>query len=359
MLAKAIFNLPYDERSKYRMRAFTLEKLPLPESFPQRLGPDIAKTELGQGNNKAKRSILEHQLKAFQAHATPVRIALIGGFGHNLGDSLIGLSALRSLQDVLDRSLPDYRIDVLLGPLASPAIQTWFNQISDKITIQTAPMNVTQLCGYDAYFEVADCFNHTLTERMTTIDAFLYAFGILPDQVPGSEKRNHYTYVNKQQSQQRIASWLEQVPKEATLCYIAHSASVPLRSMPVSFLQTLIQHIVQRYPDIWLVTDVPFLLRHTRVIPVQQNLASVDLLAALLEHVDGAITVDSFVWHLCDAVSCPAFCFSATLSQDRLAPYYPLGAVMNINRADQLAGWQKGKVDEADWKKMAPDYQIA
>ncbi|WP_417551934.1 glycosyltransferase family 9 protein [Marinomonas fungiae] len=360
VLTNAIFNMPQAQRAHYKMHFYQASQLVLPAAFPIRLGEHVEAFTLKEREEWS--GTLSHTLmaqldalKQRPLQGRPYRIALVNGFGHNLGDTLLGCRALAVFIGLLKTQLSEFTLDILVSYFVPAAIRDWLAAFPEVDQMVTLSPTLVEFCDYDGYLDVSDVFATDWLETMPTVDAFLLAMGINPDSVMAEQKRNRITL--KATSSAQIDAWLSVYrSQESKLCYLAHSASVPLRSMPTDFVRKLVDRLLGQCPQMTLIADLDFAYQHPRLIPVADHLPTVDDLAALIDKVDMVICVDSLVLHLSDALSCPTLCISATLSPDRLQTYYPHAQVCLIKEASKLPAWQKGKVSESAWQEMQPLY---
>ena len=83
-------------------------------------------------------------LKSRTPSKTHYRFALVNGFGGNLGDALIGITAFRAVADVLSSELPSFSVDILHGWTTNPATRDLFAHEKYIQNVFTSGLTLTE-----------------------------------------------------------------------------------------------------------------------------------------------------------------------------------------------------------------------
>lgn len=321
---------------------------------PARLGR-VSSKFVGEGlYTHEETEVLPAQLKALQAHKSTkrhFRFAVVNGFGSNLGDNTIGITAFRVVAEHLNLHFQSFSIDILFGPDTSPANadivghEPWVDQV-----LFQGP-TLVKFAEYDAYFDISGLITLPKFDEIPTVDWYLWWFGLDPKQAPPEKKRN--------KGHIRWDAWnaVHALLKETTGKKVLFNpkASVPLRSMPAGVASKFAKRLLELDPEMKLVVDQPIDLKHKRLIDLSGKIDSPEKFKALIAQVDGLISVDSFAPQFADAASVPCVHLCATLPAD-IYPYYPLSKVIELPGLQGLPGYRKFKVSDDEWQNIEDDY---
>ena len=278
------------------------------------------------------------------------RVALVGGFGFNLGDTIIGATAWRSGLRTMRSILPGVTADVLLGPSAHPATAGIIGHEDGIERVTFSSPSLQDFSRYDAYFDFSSLVRLPRFHDMPAVDWVLWWLGIDPAAVPPAEKRNRLRLPPD------AWSWAEAGLARAERPRVAFvwEASTPLRSMPLDVAASFAGALLDVAPQMTLVVDRPLPLDRPRVLQLPAD--SAERMMALVAQADGLISVDSLAPHVADAAGVPALMLLATLAPERF-PYYPGASIVVPAGMEQLGGWGRTKVPDEEWGGLAPDYQ--
>ncbi len=124
--------------------------------FPHELGV----SNFGEANPKRSplhwlerdKFTLPQQLRCLSQDKSP-RLALLNGLGAALGDTLIGLTAMRIAQRIIRAEHGEVTLDALLRMDLHYRLVNMYAQANIFNTIQTLPVAVHQLLAYRAFFD--------------------------------------------------------------------------------------------------------------------------------------------------------------------------------------------------------------
>lgn len=294
-------------------------------------------------------------LKARKSTQKHFRFVVVNAFGTNLGDTLMGMTAMRVAAETLRTHFSSFSVDFLLGPSANSlnkeivGYEDWVGQAFFE-----SP-SLQDFTRYDAYFDFTNLINLPKFSEMPTIDWYLWWMGLDPTQVARAQKRN---LINIQ-----WADWqaVHEVLKghEGPRVLFNPKASVPLRSFLPEQAVKFVRKLLESDSRLNVVIDQEMEITHKRVINLAGKIDSPGKFQALIAQLDGVITVDSFASHVADAASVPTVLLCSTIPAGHF-PYYPHMAGLEIPDAQSLPAWKKTKLtEEAEWLKIKDQYAAA
>ncbi len=323
--------------------------------FPPRLGR-VSTRFVGPGLHMHEElEPLVAQLSALKArapHKQHFRIAAVASFGTNLGDSLIGMTAMRIIVDSLRQHLASFVIDMLLCTSGNPGNldivghEPWVGELHS-----TGP-SVLDFARYDAYFDFTGLIGLPRITEMPMVDWFIWWSGLNPATVTVDRKRNvlNIPWV----AWTEITPLVMGIPGKRVL--FNPNASVPLRSFPEENAAPFALKLLDLDPDLRLIIDKPLNIQHPRLIDLSNTIDSPQKFQALTAQVDGVITVDTFGIHVADAANVPTVGLFASIPPDAY-PFYPLHYGILISGGEELPAFRKFKVnDEKEWELIKDVY---
>lgn len=285
---------------------------------------------------------------------THFRLAVVSAFGTNLGDCLIGMSAMRTVAKVLEAYLPSFSIDFLMGTDTNP---TNIDIVSHApwvgYNMVTSP-SLLEFAKYDAYFDFTGLLALPKFSEMIINDWYLWWAGLDPQAIDPLAKRNT---LNMRYSDWRaVNDHVGQIAGQKVL--FNPFASVPLRSMPAKRAESLLLKLLDVMPDTQFIIDRPLKVTHARLHDLSKVINSPGKFGALCAQMDAIISVDTFALHAADAASVPTLGLFSTLEPSAYA-YYPHFDGLVMPGAKELPAWGKVKISPEDWEKYEPAYDKA
>lgn len=325
--------------------------------FPVRLGR-ISTHLVGDGLHvHSDDAPLSAQLQALRARKPDKqhwRFAIVNGFGTNLGDSTVGITAFRVVLQYLRERLPSFSCDALLCPGASAAVADILGHEPEVERVLFHNLTVAEFAQYDAYFDFTNLINLPRYNELPTVDWMLWWCGLAPDAVPAEHKRNRGHIL--EDAWQAVQALLRYRPGQTVL--FNPKASVPLRSMPEDVALQFAQRLLALDPQITLVIDQPLPLKHQRLVDLSGKITTPEMFKALVGQVDGVITVDTFAIHQADISSTPCVTLFSSIAPTAY-PYYPYNAGLGIPGYEALPAYQRPKVADEEWGKIKDAYHAA
>jgi len=341
-----------------KVRAYGEQDLLNWPAFPARLGR-VSTRFIGAGMYKHEEEApLAAQLSALKARFPQkhhFRIAAVAAFGTNLGDCLIGMTAMRIIVETIRQYLPSFVIDMLLCTAGNPGNvdivghEPWVGELHI-----TGP-SVSDFARYDAYFDFTGLIGLPRITEMPIVEWFLWWSGLNPSLVPADRKRNILNIAWPVWSQ--VSPLLKGIKGKRVL--FNPTASVPLRSFPGDQAVAFVQKLLKQDQDLTIIIDKPLKLKHPRLVDLSNEIDSPQKFEALVAQVDGLITVDTFGIHVADAANVPTVGLFASIPPDAY-PFYPLHHGILIPGGADLPAYRKFKVnDEKDWTEIKDVYDKA
>lgn len=285
------------------------------------------------------------------------RIAIVNAFGTNLGDCLLGMTALRIVEKVIKHYVESVVVDLFLGANSNKGNREIVGSEDFIGNVSCVSPSMKDFADYDAYFDFTGLIFLPRFNEMPIVDWLLWWMGLDPNQVEEEHKRNKLTIDWKNYQSAKIifdrgCSYPSLNDKK--VIYFNANSSVPLRSFPKVIISNFIRELLEHDPS-WVIvclTDVD--LEHPRFINLSETKINTSEFVAFLSFFDGILTSHSFPYHVADVLSKP--CVAICTSLPDLDPYYPLGKCVILPDAEKLDGWMKSKVDTDQWKAMELSY---
>ena len=315
--------------------------------FPVMLGRR-ANDATGEGD------VLRQQLSVLRARYPQTRrfrILINNGFGTNLGDTVVGLTAFRVAISLLKEQLPELSVDVLTGWIPLDGVTHLLRQQEGIEQILTQGPSMQAMARYHGFFDFANLITLPRYGKIPPVDWYLWWLGLDPAAVTEAEKRNRIAL--EPADSDAIAASLSAYSGPKIL--INAKASASLRRMPEFVLQSLSRATLAANPRAWVIFDQPVDFQHPRAIHLSAIVSSPQRLAALIAQVDGVITPDTFLQHVADAAGTPTCTINTSIPADFFR-YYPTVETLVLPGAETLRGWGMTKISADEWERLAPDY---
>lgn len=293
-------------------------------------------------------------IKAVEPLRQHFRLLLINGFGSNLGDMMIGLTAFRQVLKVLRGELPAVSVDIMLGWHKDDRLERLLRGVDGIDNVVTQGLSLAEMTRYQGIFDTSKLLWLPRYGQMPLVDWYLWWMGADHGQVAAADKRNHVAI--PETAARVVEHALAAVDGPRVL--VNPKASVALRGMPEAIARKCVERLLAAWPEARVLLTCPLDFEHPRLHVLADATPTVDHLAALLCRVDGLIGVDTYTHHLADATSTPSVALMASMPPE-IYPYYPLGEALLLPDAQKLPAWRKAKVAEKDWPAMLAVYDKA
>lgn len=337
---------------------FKEEKILAWPHSPVRLGrfsANIFGTGLVEHNELDTLSAQLAKLRTKKPHKKHFRFAIINGFGANLGDNLVGVSAFRLVAKNIKNTFPSFAVDVLYGPATNPAnadlvgYETWVDQVKFK-----SP-SLAEFAQYDAYFDFSGLIGYPKYNEMPVLDWYLWWCGLNPSHYSDEEKSTQ-GYLRWQEYEE-IREKISEI--SGLKVFFNPKASVRLRSIPEKKAIKLAKDILKADPNISLIIDQKIDFQHPRVIDLSKEINSVEKHKALIASVNAIISVDTFALHWASVCLTPSVGLFTSTDPSFIIPYYRFSHGVLKEDFKNLPAYKKPKVPDEEWKKIKILYEKA
>lgn len=291
-------------------------------------------------------------LKAKHPNKKHFRILIVNGFGGNLGDSLVGLSAFEHVAKILEKELGSFSVDILLGIDANPYNSFILSSKPYIENIYYLGPSLMDIGSYDAYFDTSNLIKLPNYDKFNRFDWYLWWFGLDPSTIEKEKKRNSLTI--HYPANLFVMDLLKEVKNKKIL--FVHKASVELRSMPKHIAAGFAKNLLNTAKDITLIVDTTLGIKHPRLLDLDGKIDNPEKFKALCAQVDGIITIDSFSLHVADACDKPTVALLSSTTANHYSNY-PFTDFIEIDNARNLPAFGKVKVSEEEFKEIEPLYE--
>jgi len=358
LVRKALELAKGEEEAKKSLHFVTERQLLAWPGWPAKLGRYSAKIVSEGLHEHLEPAPLRMQcevLKRKQPAKKHFRIAVVNGFGTNLGDNLLGMSAMRQVAKVMDEVFDSFAVDFLLGPQSAEGNQTLVcNEDWVGLTTFQSP-TLQKFAQYDAYIDYSSFLTAPRFNEIPTADWHLWWMGLSESDIDHKNKRNELPM--PWTAWMDVAELLKSISGRKIL--FNHKASVPLRTFPDDIAIAFLRKMLEKDTDLKIIVAQPLEIKHPRVVDLSKKLPSTDHFSALVAQMQGVVCVDTFAVHVADAASVPSVTLFSSIPSE-IYPYYPLNRGMMIPDAENLPAYRKSKLaDEKAWKEVEDAYRSA
>jgi ADP-heptose:LPS heptosyltransferase len=259
-------------------------------------------------------------------------LAILGGMGPSIGDSIQGLQVLK----ILKEKHPDVQVGLFRDyGLASGLNSDWFYSHSPVGSFLPIPQEAKDLLQYARLLDFRDLQSYEGFYRLPTVDFFMRAVGMSPDEVDDDRKR---------------PTWLADLPvsdkalfpvKQQDYVLINLSGSSPARRMPHEFASRIVKHLKVHHPELWVVFNG---VTDTELLAIDDDINNINATATLadpekwLTAVKRArllITADSSPYHLAEGLGTQSLVFFTSVNPENRIGYYKhvIGVDLDPERA--------------------------
>ena len=293
-------------------------------------------------------------LRERKPHKQHFRFAVVNCFGDGLGDSLVGMTAFRCAAEALSQQLPSFSVDMLLSPTWRPIITDLVSDAPWVDRVLSQGPSLQDFSQYDGYFDVTELLALPQYNTIPTVDWYLWWFGLDPQAINPKSKRNQGNIISTEWNS--VRNVLRNTSGQKFL--FNPKASAALRSMPLDVASHFSQRLLELDKTLHLVIVQPLNFKHPRLIDFSGKTESLQTYLALIDQVDGVITVDTFALHWADVCNKPTVSIFSSVASTAY-PYYPLNSGIDIEGISTLPAYKKSKVSEEDWTSMEANYHAA
>ncbi len=291
-----------------------------------------------------KKANLRKQLRGIRSHT--IKIALFSGLGAGIGDTLIGLAALREVKNLLREHFDAAQLDVIHAADLASKLQPIFEQDKNIHAIRLSPITLDQFTQYDAYFDIGEYVARPDFNLLPCQDWYLNAMGINYRKVLPACKRNRI--VPNGSGMEAADRLIDAARNDSQGILLFHpAASARLRSIPDAHIPRILDELT-RDSGYRVASIVPLQETHGKVLDLSAHSKGFRGYSYIVSRMDAIITVDTATYHIADAFSIPTVVWSVVNDPDLWMKYYPFvrGQVLEGARESGFFGRHMEQKDE-------------
>lgn len=290
-----------------------------------------------------KPQLLE-QLK--QTSKKQISLAIMNGFGSAMGDSIIGLTALRSFYQILSNTFDKVQLDVYLRFDAVERLKLVYQQHGIIDNILGMPVEVSRLLRYDFIIDFSGIISRydQWAPTWVMVDFYLAKFGIDPAQVSALHKRN-VLQLNKH-AEQTVVPILTKLRQQGQLLLFHPQTSSPTRSIPPDFYPSFLNVLIEK-TDYCIISVTAIDFQHPRFHDLSTLSKSFHELCSIVAHCDAIICADTVIYHMADAFNIPTVALFSSIEPPLRIRYYPTVVGILLAGAQQSPYFRKHRMEKA------------
>jgi hypothetical protein len=242
-------------------------------------------------------------------------LAIINGFGRSLGDSLIGLQALRVAQTLAGMPIPL----LVRRHYGRPLVDQLYTFAADFAEVQIVADNEADdaPAGFANVIDMRDFAFSPDFRGMAMIDFFLGRLGLDAHAIPSSEKRNQW--LAPRIRPRRPAG----LPDRYVL--VCPSSSLPLRDMPPCVHAAIVERLLANGARV--VTQGASPLTGVMALPA---FTQIEDLCGLVAGAQAIVSTDTAMVHLADAFDVPCIAVFTTHRPEWRVRDYPACTAIHL-----------------------------
>jgi len=286
---------------------------------------------------------------------TPVKIAIINGFGNGIGTTVQGISSLLILKKLLlQREVQkiDFTVYLRKSNTDQYTMQTIIQLFEFlQIDIKFLPLALNELEQYHYIINNEAFLNHQDFSKLPTCDYFLKKYNINSDFVQEDEKNNHFLKEIIPKRNNNIDKLLESLNQKKTI-FFHPLASNQLRSMPLNIAQNMIETLISH--GYTVLSSVSLKCQHKNFIDMSNYTHSFLDFVYLISKMSQIITVGTSVYHISAAFHIKTILLPTVftdITNAKIYPYVKTYLLTNIQNHPEFNSHKSHK-DKSSFKKL-------
>jgi len=248
-----------------------------------------------------------------------IKVALVNGLGAALGDSLIGLTALRVTRQIFEQNFEQIQFDAWIRMDTIKRLIPVYRQSQLIDNFYDIPINLSTFLKYDAYFDFSGLISYKTFDRLPMVDFFLENMGIDSETISVKEKRNRVNL--HKQINQEIIQKLNALVKNREILLFHPQTSATVRSIPEVHHTDFIEYFIDNtHYFVISVSNLKF--EHPRFKDITDWSKSFEHLCAIIAHTQAIICADTVIYHIADAFNIPTVALFSTINPKLRIAYY-------------------------------------
>lgn len=305
------------DKDKYFAKVLNENKIRTLDNFPIELGMTNVDEYNSRENTKGivfqeiKKVNIFKQLKNIKKDE--ITIAIIGGVGRSIGETISSCTALRILHKKLKEIYKNIKFDIYLNA-SSNSFYTREKQIyqTQEYINNILPLSLTskKLCEYDYFIDNSLSISSLELNSLNCVDAWLFKFGIDYKKIDENEKYNQINISNYKVPNSLKNKLDEAKLKGKLLLFHPYSANVN-KSIPQNVTIDLLKEFLLKADDYMIVSTllIDVKIKDDRFLDLSKESKNINDFIYIISSMDKIITADTSTYHISDAFMIPTVVF--------------------------------------------------
>ncbi|MDD2896284.1 MAG: hypothetical protein PHG81_09770 [Aliarcobacter sp.] len=301
------------DKDKYFAKVLNETRIRALENFPIELGIINVDEYTYRENYKEnsfqdiKKVDLFKQLKSIQKDE--ISIAIIGGVGRSISETISSCTALRILHKKLKEIYKNVKFDIYLNA-SNNSFYTREKQIyqTQEYINNILPLSLTskKLCEYEYFIDNSLTTDFLELNSLNYVDAWLFRFGIDYKKISENQKYNQINISNYKVQDSLKAKIVEAKSKGKLLLFHPYSANIN-KSIPQSIAIDLLKELLLKAEDYMIVSTllIDVKIKDDRFIDLSKESKNVNDFIYIISTMDKILTADTSTYHISDAFMIP------------------------------------------------------
>lgn len=300
------------DKDKYFAKVFNEEKIRALENFPIELGM----TNIDEYNSRENSTITYQDIKKVDIYKQlkniqkdEISIAIIGGVGLSISQTISSCTALRILHKKLKQIYKNIKFDIYLNA-SNNSYYTREKQIyeTQEYINNILPLSVTvkKLCEYDYFIDNSLSINFLGLDFLNYVDAWLFKFGIDYEKIVDDEKYNQINLSNYKASDNLKNKLIDLKSKGKLLLFHPYSANIN-KSIPQTIAVDILKELLLKADDYMIISTllIDSKIKDDRFVDLTKESKNLNDFMYIISFMDKIITADTSTYHISDAFMIP------------------------------------------------------
>lgn len=301
------------DKDKYFAKVLNETRIRTLENFPSELGITNVDEYNCRENFKEisfqeiKKVDIFKQLKNIEKDE--ISIAIIGGVGKSISETISSCTALRILYKKLKEIYKNIKIDIYLNA-SNNSFYTREKQIyqTQEYINNILPLSLTskKLCEYDYFIDNSLSIDFLELDSLNYVDAWLFKFGIDYKKISENEKYNQIN-ISNYKVQTTLKNRLDEAKlKGKLLLFHPYSANIN-KSIPQTIAIDLLKELLLKAEDYMIISTllIDAKIKDDRFMDLSKESKNVNDFIYIISAMDKIITADTSTYHISDAFMIP------------------------------------------------------
>ena len=305
------------DKDKYFAKVLNENRIRTLENFPTELGITNVDEYNFRENSKGiifqeiKKVDIFKQLKNIEKEE--ISIAIIGGVGRSIGETISSCTALRILYKKLKEIYKNIKFDIYLNA-SNNSFYTREKQIyqTQEYINNILPLSLTskKLCEYDYFIDNSLSISSLELDFLNYVDAWLFKFGIDYKKIDENEKYNQIN-ISNYKVQPTLKNKLDEAKlKGKLLLFHPYSANIN-KSIPQTIAIDLLKELLLKADDYMIISTllIDSKIKDDRFMDLSKESKNIHDFIYIISSMDKIITADTSTYHISDAFMIPTIVF--------------------------------------------------